>query len=168
MAFTKKVLMDKLGIGYELGPYETFPASFYDAGSGRTCSAEARMDPDGGELECEIQLMYDTPPEGKPSMEQVCIIKAKPITADEWDIVMLRVKGEPFGDDIYNWQEKSCNFFRAVIQELQTDTMPDIDELLDREFHNRERMGDQRQGGGGKSPKMKGAQLMGMKKGGGF
>lgn len=167
MAFSKKDLMDKLGIGYELGPYETFPASCYDSASGRTCSAEARMDPDGAEIEAEIQMMHDTPPEGKPSMEQICQIKAKPI-GQEWDVFVLRVRGEVFGQDLYNWQEKACNFFRAVLQELQSDTMPDIEELIDREFHSRERMGDQRQGGGGKSPKMKGAQLMGMKKGGGF
>jgi len=168
MTFTKKDLMDKIGIGYELGPYETFPASAMDSATGRTCSAEARMDPEGAELEAEIQMMYDTPPEGKPPMEQICFIKAKPVAGDQWDVIELRVRGEPFGEDIYNWQEKSCNFFKAVVQDLQMDTIPDIDDLLDREFHNRERLGDQRQGGGGKSPKMKGAQLMGMKKGGGF
>lgn len=168
MAFSKKDLMDKIGVGYELGPYETFPASCYDAASGRTCSAEVRMEPDGSELEAEIQMMYDTPPDGKPPMEQICLIKAKPISGDEWDVLTLRIKGEPFGEDLYNWQEKALNFNRAVIQELQLDTMPDIEDLIDREFHSRERMGDQRQGGGGKSPKMKGGQLLGMKKGGGF
>jgi hypothetical protein len=167
MSFSKKDLMDKLGVGYELGPYETCPFSALDSEGGRTCSAEARMDPDGVELEAEIQMVYDSPPDGKPPMEQICLIKAKPIAGEEY-IVTLRIKGEPFGDKIYNWQEKSLNFFRAVVQELQAGTIPDIDELIDREFHNRERMGSQRQGGGGKAPKMKGGQLLGMKKGGSF
>ena len=169
MRVSKKELMDKLGVGYELGPYETFPWSYYDPDSGCTCSAEVRMDPDGGELEAEVQMMYDTPPEGKPPMEQAFWIRSRPsAVSGEWEILDLKLQGAPPEKEIYNWQEKSCNFFHAVIQELQNDTIPDIEELIDRELHDRERMGDQRQGGGGKSPKIKTAQLTGMKKGGGF
>lgn len=170
MRVSKKELMDKLGVGYELGPYETHPWSCYESESGQTCSAEVRMDPDGTELEAEIQMMYDDPPPpGKPPMEQIFWIRSKPSqTSGEWEINDLKLRGGPLEEDIYNWQEKSCNFFNAVIQELQTDSMPDIEELIDMHFHNRERLGDQRQGGGGKAPKIKPGQLMDMKKGGGF
>ncbi len=167
MRLSKKDLMDKLGVGYELGPYETCPWSCYDSESGNTCSAEVRMDPDGTELEAEVQLMYDTPPEGKLPMEQAFWIRSKPVASTgEWEISELKLNGAPPEDEIYNWQEKSCNFFSAVVQELQTDTMPDIEELMDVHFHNRERLGDQRQGGGGKSPKIQANQLL--KKGSGF
>lgn len=168
MRASKKELMDKLGIGYELGPYETCPWSCYDSAIGKTCSAEARMDPDGKELEAEIQMMYDNPPEGIPPMEQVFLLKARPASDTEWEIIDFRLSGEAGDKEIYDWQGKCCDFFMAVIQELQADTIPDIDDLIDFHFHSRERLGDQRQGGGGKSPKMRGAQVMGMKKGGAF
>lgn len=166
MQVGKKELMDRLGVGHELGPYETFPWSGYDPEGGRTCSAEVRMNPDGDELEAEVQMMYDSPPPGAAPMEQIIFIKSSPNSEADWEIRFLRVRGEPLGDDIYNWQEKACNFFRAVAQELQSGTIPDIDELIDTCFHNRERFGDQRQGGGGKSPKIRTEQLL--KKSGGF
>ncbi len=166
MRLPKKELLSKLGVSQELGPYETFPWSCYDSETGQSCSAEVRMDPDGIELEAEVQMMYDEPPEGKLPMEQICVIRARPDRDDEWYVAAMTIRGEPVGDEIYNWQEKGCNFFNAVIQELQMDKIPDIDELLDREMHSRERMGDQRQGGGGKAPKIKTEQVM--KRGGGF
>lgn len=169
MRVSKKDLMDRLAVGYELGSYETCPWSCYDGESGRTCSAEVRMDPEGMELEAEIQLMHDTPPEGKPPMEQIFWIKSKPLqSSGEWEIADFKLRGAAPEEEIYNWQEKSCNFFSAFVQELQTDVIPDIDELIDREFHSRERAGDQSEGGGGKSPVIKANQLLDMKKGGGF
>ncbi len=166
MRVTLKELMDKLGVSHVLGPYETFPWSYYDAQTERTCCAEVRMDPDGREIEAEIQMMHDNPPAGTVPMEQICLIKSKPNRDTNWEIVSLRIHGQPFGEDIYNWQEKSCNFFNAVVQELLAEAIPDIEDLIDREFHSRERLGDQRQGGGGKSPKIQANQLL--KKSGGF
>ncbi len=163
-----KELMDKLGVGYELESYGTCPWSHYDPESGVTCSAEVRRDGGVDEIEAEIQIMYDDPPEGRPSMEQIALIRGKAVTGDEWDIVMLTIRGAPFGEDIYNWQEKSCYFFCAVIDELRQEIMPDIDDLIDREFHSRERFADQHGGGGGKSPKIKAGQLLDVKKGSGF
>lgn len=168
MKLEKKELMDKLGVGYELGPYETYPWSCYDSASGQTCSAEVRMDPDGNELEAEVQMMYDSPPEGKAPMEQIFWILSNPTpSTGEWEIRDLKLRGGPLEEEILNWQEKACNFFGALVQELQLEEMPDIDELIDLHFHNRERLGDQRQGGGGKQPKIRPNQLLDMKKGGG-
>lgn len=169
MRLSKKELMDKLGVGYELGPYETFPWSYYDGDSSRTCSAEVRMNPDGAEMEAEVQMMYDTPPEGTPPMAQFFWMKARPSgTTGEWEIIDYHLHGQKPEDEIYNWQEKSCNFFSAVVEELLSDTIPDLDELIDIHFHSHERMGDQRQGGGSKSPKIRTDQLLDMKKSGGF
>lgn len=168
MHVDKKEFMDRIGVGYELGSYETFPCSYYDSESGATCSAEARMDPGGMEMEAEVQLMYDSPPAGKPPMAQFFWIRAASSSSGEWDVLDLKLHGTPPEKEIMRWQEKSCNFFRAVIETLQTDTMPDLEDLIDLHFHRRERLGDQEQGGGGKSPKMNAAQLLNMKKGGGF
>ncbi|MCB9990363.1 MAG: hypothetical protein H6867_03155 [Rhodospirillales bacterium] len=169
MRLSKKDLMDKLSVGYELGPYETFPWSHYDGATGQSCSAEVRMDPDGNELEAEVQMMYDTPPEGRLPMEQFFWMKSKLSgTTGEWEIIDYKLKGAKPEEEIYNWQEKSCKFFSAVVEELLGETMPDLEELIDLHFHSRERLADQSQGGGGKSPKINTSQLMDMKKRGGF
>lgn len=165
MQITINELMDKLGVGRLLSPYETQPWSFYDSAKGQTCSAEVRMGMDGDEIEAEVQMVYDTPPAGKPSMEQICFIRAKP-SGEGWDSVLLRVRGETYGADKYNWQEKGCVFFALLVQSLQMNEIPDIDELLEEAFRGRDRGADQRGGGGGKSPKIKPAALMNIKKGG--
>jgi hypothetical protein len=162
-----KELLDKMGVGYVLGPYETCPWSAYDSGKGVTCSAEVRMAGDGAEIDAEIQLMYDTPPAGKPPMEQVCVMSCRPDKENKWTVETLRINGEPFGADIYNWQEKSCNFVHAVARALMLGEVPDMEELIREEFRKGERFADQ-QGGGGKSPKIKPAALMDIKKGGSF
>jgi hypothetical protein len=162
-----KDLLEKMGVGYPLGPYETCPWSAYDPASGATCSAEVRMGGDGDEVEAEIQMMYDTPPEGKLPMEQVCTLHCAPAGDNMWEVGQLRIRGEVYGEGIYNWQEKACNFIRAVAQALALGEVPDIDALIEEEFHGGERFADQ-QGGGGKSPKIKPAALLNIKKGTGF
>jgi hypothetical protein len=169
MRVAYKELMEVLGVGYLLGSYETCPWSAYDEDKAITCSAEVRADPDGETIEAEIQMMPDEPPAGKPPMEQMCLITAKKVSAaGEWEVKDLKIKGEPFDEEIYNWQEKCCNFFRAAIVELQRDIVPDIDDLIERELNIKEKQGDQRGSGGGKSPKIRAAQLLDMKQKGGF
>lgn len=170
MRVTLKELMDRLAVGYELGPYETYPWSFYDADKGATCSAEVRMGPDGDEAEAEIQLMHDTPPPGKAPVEHICYIRAvrSSVGDNMWEINTLRLNGEPLKEEIYDWQGKSCKFFAAVVQALLSEQVPDMDELIEEIFHNYERFHDQYGGGGGKSPKIKPSQLMDLKKGRGF
>lgn len=168
MRITLKELMDKLGAGYIPGPYETVPWSYYDSESGTTCSAELRMGIDGDEVEGEIQMLYDTPPEGKGTMELVCALRAAPSAGDQWTLAEFKIRGEAYGQDEYNWEEKGCDFFQAVTAELVAERMPDIDDLLDECFRKRERFADQYGGGGGKSPKIKPGALLGIKKGQGF
>ncbi len=163
MRVSVKDLMDKLGVGYVPGAYETVPWSA--AAAGRTCNAEIRMNDSGDEVEGEIQLMHDTPPTGKKPMEQICFLKCKPASDGEWTLTVFKIRGEPYGQDKYNWEEKAAKFFNAVVQELIGGNIPDFDELLEAAFHSRERFADQ-QGGSSKSPKIKPGQLLNMKKGG--
>lgn len=169
MRVTLKDLMDRLAVGVVLGPYETYPWSCYDGEKGMTCSAEVRMSADADEVEAEIQMMYDAPPAGKAPMEQVCYVQVRPGGTDGlWEVLNLRLKGEPLKEEVYNWQEKSCTFFAAVARALAAEEIPDIDELIEDIFHNYERFHDQYGGGGGKSPKIRPSQLLDIKKGRGF
>lgn len=168
MRDTLNELMEKLGVTYVLSPYETCPWSAYDSVKGLTCSAEVRMNPDGDEIEAEIQMLYEDPEPGKPSVNQVLWLKATPFIQSKWCVSNLRIKGKVEVGSTYNWEEKCCNLFRACVNELNLGNIPDFDALVEREMRDKERFGDQRGGGSGKSPKIRPAQLLDMKKGQGF
>lgn len=157
--------MEKLGVSYTLSPYETCPWAASDLMSGVTFSGEVRMSPDGNEIECELQLLNENPEAGKPSLEQLLWMQITPFTADIWTVKNLRVRNENWNNKVYSWEEKACNLFRACVTELGLGNVPDFDELLDREFLSKERFGDQRGGGAGKSPKIRPGQLLNMKTG---
>lgn len=164
MKVSLQELMDKMGIGYILGPYESCPWGHYDAEHGIHCNAEARMGMDSDEIEAEVQIVYDEPPEGKNALDQAFYIKAAPTAGGgQWTVTTLLLHGQPLEEDIYNWEEKSCRFFKAVVEELQAGALPDIEDLIDMIFHSNERFYDQYGGGGGKSPKVKG-DLSGIQK----
>jgi hypothetical protein len=168
MRDTLSELMERLGVDHALTAYETFPWSAYDMVKGLTCSAEVRMSTGGDEIEAEIQMLLEDPEPGKKPVEQVLWMKATPHVQTKWSVKDLRIKGESWVGKVYNWEEKSCNFFRACTTELNLGNIPDIDALLDREMHDKERFGDQRGSGSGKAPKIRPAQLLDMKKGQGF
>ncbi len=156
--------LQKLGVGYALGSYETCPWSAGEAD--KTCSAEVRMGSDANEIEAELQIFYDNPDPGQHSIEQVLWLKATPHQG-AWDVTDLRIKREDWRGRIYGWEEKCLNFFRACVMDLEQGRIPDIEALLEKEMNEKERFGGGR-GGGGKSPKIKPAQLLQMKQSSGM
>lgn len=163
--------MDNLGVGYTLSPYENSLWSVYDDEQGITCSAEVRMGPDGDEIDAELQMVYENPPEGKEPLEQIFIAQFKPAVGskDKWDHRYIKIKGHTDEDrKKYNYEEKACKFFDACVQELKMGLMPDIDALLEREMKDKERFSDQYGGGSSKAPKIQAQQLLGMKNGRGM
>lgn len=165
MRATLEEVMENLGVGYTLSPYETCPWAASDLMTGQTFSAEVRMSPDGNEIECELQLMSENPEPGKLPFETLMWMQLNPFVQDKWSVKNLRVRNEVWNGKVYGWEEKSCNLFRACVTELALGNVPDFDELLDREVTSRERFGDQRGGGAGKSPKIRPGQLLNMKTG---
>ena len=168
MRATVKELMDKIGVGYELGPYETCPWSAYDAERGITAMAEVRMNNDGNELEAEIQFLHDSPEAGQPPVEQMVWIFCKPVANALWSPTTFQIRKKDETAELYGWEAKCCNFFRACVQDLKMDIVPDIDEIAERELGGDERFRDARRGGGSKAPKIKPQALLGMKQGRGF
>lgn len=165
MRATLPELMEKLGVGYSLSPYETCPWAASDLMTGATFSGEVRMSPDGNEIECELQLLSENPEPGKSSVEHLMWMQIMPFVQGSWSVKNLRVKNEIWNGKVHNWEEKACNLFRACVSELALGNVPDFDELIDREFLTKERYGDQRGGGAGKSPKIRPGQLLNMKTG---
>jgi hypothetical protein len=100
---------------------------------------------------------------GKPY--QVMLMRILPVTDKEWDTKKLLVKGKSYENDFNGWEEKGCDFFRACIEAMQMGEIPDIEELIDSTLHDGSWGGSRRGRVGRKSPKIKPAQLLGMKKG---
>jgi hypothetical protein len=170
MRFELKSLMEKLGVNRVLAPYETQPWFHYDAGKALTCSAEVRMGPGNEDIEAEIQFLKDeTSESGEESAgggtEQIMRMKILPAGDGLWKVTELRVKGEDYVNEISDWETKGCNFFRACIQALQMGDLPNIEELIESELGDDDDWGGGRRGKvGRKSPKIKPAQLLGMKR----
>ncbi len=184
-----KKLMEHLGVDRTLAPYETQPWFLYDDAKGVTCSAEVRMGPGGDDIEAEIQLVYDEGrmpepaaplpvPAGEPPPPpvstglmfeggpiQIMRMRALPLE-NLWTPKELRIKGQDYKNKVFNWEEKSCNFFRACIEALQMSEIPNIDDLIEKELGDEDDWGGGKKGRiGRKAPKIKPAQLLGLKKG---
>lgn len=168
MRLILKELLERLGVGYILGGYQTHPWSHMDYDSGQTCSAEVRMGPDENEIEAEIQMMYDTPPEGKMPLERLVNMVVRQQSDGKWEIKVFRIKNENKFDAFPGWQKKAVQLFRECTKKLATEEMPDFDDLLDDIFNEDKTRGGSTGQGGGKAPKIKPAQIMDMKKGAGF
>ena len=173
-----KDLMNKLGVGYILSPYETRPWYVYDADEGITCSAEVRVGPGAQDVEAEIQFLYDEREEeeddddddksgktdGRPhGVKQMLLIKVLPFRDNLWTPTLFVVKGEDYTAQIYDWETRACQFFVDCIEAIQMDELPDIDEMVDNDLY------DAKGGGkkgriGKKSPKINPGALLGMKR----
>lgn len=177
-----KEVMEKLGVDYVLSAYETRPWFLYDAERGITCSAEVRMGPGEEDVQAEIQFLHDEKEETEGSSEsgggssagsfdshgrlqQIMHMRIIPAREGKWVPVFLTINGESYVNEVYNWEEKGCNFFRSCIEAIQMNELPDIEKLIDTEMYDSGRAGGGRKGRvGRKSPKIKPGQLLGMKR----
>lgn len=142
-----KELMEKLGTGHILSPYETRPWYVYDESLGITCSAEVRIGPGAEDVEAEIQYLHDEEDTrydndanyGSP--EQIFIMRLKPNRDNLWSGIHLHVRGQNLTNEIHNWDERGCSFFYMFISALQMGELPDIDELFEDELTDKSRSG---------------------------
>lgn len=170
MRVTLQKLMESLGVGHVLAPYETRPWFLYDEAKKLTCSAEVRMGPGAEDCEAEIQILQDEE-EGSGDGEgagggpqQIMTMRILPASDASWTTVSLLVKGKDYKNEIHDWEMKGCNFFRACVEALQMQTMPDFDELIAKELEDDDFGGGKRGRIGRKAPKIKPAALMGLNK----
>lgn len=160
MKVTTQELMDHLGVDHILSPYETAPWSTYDPDRGLTCNADVRMGPDMDDLEAEIVLVYDTPPEGAPSVEQIMFLHLKLDMNKKWTADVLKLQGETFTGKIYDWDKKACEFFISATLQLTRNVIPDFEEMIERIFKAADTFGSGTGGGGGRKPIIRPEQLL--------
>ncbi|MDH5721821.1 MAG: hypothetical protein OEY94_00660 [Alphaproteobacteria bacterium] len=168
-----KELMERLGVGYDLSAYETRPWFLYDDEKGISCSAEVRAGPGLEDVEAEIQFLYDedsdeSEDEDSGSIgggsQQIFLLRAKPSKDGVWSPCYLTVKGESYVNEIYDWEGKGCEFFRACIEDIQMSVLPDIEDLIDTELQDDRRGGGKKGKVGKKKPSINPNALMGMKR----
>ena len=149
-----KELMEKLGVGYELSPYETRPWFLQDDDRGISCSAEVRVGPGAEDVELEIQFLKDDDyfeeEDAEPGPEQVMMMRFIPSKDQIWGATMMLVKGKSYANEIYNWGERGCEFFCSCIGALQMGEIPDIDELIETLLTDKKTGGRGRRGRVGK------------------
>lgn len=174
--------MEKLGVDYVLSAYETRPWFLYDSDRGITCSAEVRMGPGEEDVQAEIQFLHDEKEDDSQGsgskdggggssfdshgkLQQILLMRIIPVRDDKWVPVFLTINGESYVNEVHNWEEKGCNFFRSCIEAIQMNELPDVEKLIDTEMYDSGRAGGGRRGRvGKKSPKIKPGQLLGMKR----
>ncbi len=151
-----KDLMEKLGVGHELQPYETRPWFLYDNESGITCSAEVRVGPGASDVELEIQFLHDEDDaryEDEMTYagpEQIMMMRFLPSKEQIWSATVMFVKGEDYRNKIHSWGERGCEFFTLCIGAIQMGELPDIDGLIESELTDDTRGGRGRRGRVGK------------------
>lgn len=195
MRLALQEFLQKLGVNHVLSPYETQPWLHYDEAQGITCSAEVRMGPGGDDIEAEIQFFKDDGDETEGGEEtggtgtagssdsggedvdivasikpgerkQIMRMRAIPQGGEkQWGPADLLVNGKNYVNEIHDWEEKGCAFFRGCIQSIQMGELPDVNELIKQELDDDVWGGRSSGKIGRKSPKIKPAQLLGMKKG---
>lgn len=134
------------------------------SGEGGAPPPAPEMDPFTGlPVEPEPPPVLDLLKPGRPY--QVLFMRILPMTEKEWTTKKLLVKGKDYENDFDGWEEKGCDFFRACIEAMQMSEIPDIEELIDTVLTDGSWGGSRRGRVGRKSPKIKPAQLLGMKKG---
>ncbi len=151
-----KELMDLLGVGHELSPYETRPWFLYDPELGITCSAEVRIGPGADDVETEIQFLYDEDDAryddesqyGGP--EQILMMRFLPSKEGIWSPSIMFIKGEDYRNKIHNWGERGSAFFTDCIAAVQMNELPDIDDLIEEHLVDKARGGRGRRGRVGK------------------
>lgn len=168
-------LLENLGVGHPLSPYEAHPWFVYDETKGITCSAEVRMGPTGQDIEAEIQFLYDEKDDEDDQgesgtttaggREQILMLRAQPVAEDKWTLKYLTIKDENYVNEFHGWEEKGCEFFLSCVEALQMEEIPDIEALKDEKMKDDSFWGGGKRGKiGRKSPKVKPASLMGMGK----
>lgn len=160
-------IMKKLGVGRDLNVYETQPWLTYDVEQNLTCEAEVRCNGDKTEIEAECQFMPDTPVADQLPVEQICLIKVDQYKrgGGEFTVTSCVIRGEEWKGKFYDWETKSCNFFRALVTEIRNDKIPDVDAILKREMKDTSFYGKGQGDGSNKQPKINASQLMYDRKG---
>ncbi len=163
MAWTLRAFMDLLGVDRLLAAYETQPWFAEDSSKSISCSANVTMDSDLSLIEADVYLVLEKPdPVSNNQTQEIIKLIGKPRVDGKWVVNELRIKGQSYKSKIYNWEEKGCNLFRAVITSLERGVIPDFDELTEKEMHENERFADQWGSGSSKAPIIKADQLLDM------
>lgn len=73
--------------------------------------------------------------------EQIMLMRFTPNKNEQWQGVIMFVKGEEYHGKIGDWDTRGCAFFFDFISALQMNEMPDLEELIEEHLVDRQRRG---------------------------
>lgn len=166
MPMTLKKFMDKLGVGYELQAYETYPWNYYDTDKDVSIDASVIMNADRDVVEAEITYSYMSPPPGGQAFERVFWMKITPYTGADWKMKVLLIHDKDATIEVHDSEGRACQVFYRFASTLLRGEVPDFDEILKEEFYKGDRTGHRSGGSTGKqAPKINPEQMPGMNRG---
>lgn len=169
MRKTYKEVMNMLSVPKVLGAYETWPWSHFDEATQTSMCAEVRVSPDNDQVEAEIQIIRDAPEDGELPFECCLWLVVEEKKDNQWCTTAMTKKGEPYGQDVYDWEQRSTKVFSRCAVLLNQGTLPNFDEIFEEEFKSSDRFGAKGGEGGSKSPIVRPDALLDMRRdGGGF
>lgn len=169
MRKTFKEVMNLLSVPKILGPYETWPWSHYDDTTQTSMSAEVRMGSEENSVEAELQIIRDDPQEGELPFECLLWAIVEERKDNEWCTKAMTLKGEPYGEDVFDWEQRSLKVFSRCAILLNQGIMPDFENIFEEEFKTNDRYGSKGGAGSSKAPIVRPEALLDMRKdGGGF
>ena len=163
-------ILEKLAVDRALHPYESVCWQANDAEKGIVCNAEVRVNAYADTIHAEIQWMSGERDDGTfAKVEQILWCESQPRNQGMWDIMAAKFRGKDYFNSTYNWDEKLCKFFRAVVRALKQGKVPDLDEIEKTEMHEGGVFGDRTGDGSGRNVKVNtNALLYDNKRGRGF
>lgn len=160
MKATLSQLMDSLAIETQMGPYDSHMWSADDDDRGVMCTAQASMNGEGDEMDVTIDVTHTKPKPDTPEHEQTMFFHLKQDNNKKWTPDILRIKRDLMHSKIFDWEKKACDFFVAVVAALKRDTVPDLDEMIERFFKATDNFATGTGGGGKRNPTIKPEQLL--------
>lgn len=155
-----KDILEKFAVDRALQPYESAFWQATDEEKRVTCSAEIRVNAYADAIEAEIQWMPMNENGDVTKTDQVLWCEVKPQNQGLWAIQAAKFRGKDYLNSVFDWDEKLCRFFRAVVRSLNQDKVPDLDEIEKTEMSDSGVMGDRRGDGSGRNVKIKTNQLL--------
>ncbi len=160
-------ILEKFAVDRPLNPYESAFWQASDDEKNVICSAELRVNAYADGIEAEVQWMDVTEAGDIKKINQVMWCEAKPQTQGLWAMSAAKFKGTDYQNSVFEWDEKLCRFFRAVVRALKAGKVPDLEELEKTEMGDSGVYGDKRGDGSGRNVKINTNNLLyDMKRGG--
>lgn len=142
MRDTLDKLVQKMGIGQTISPYETIPYDFFNEKNDMDFIAMVSLTGKRGDFYAEVQVIQHVDGQESPKFNQVFFMHAKHEHKDIYLVDYMRILGRPISGVYKGWFPKGARFFSQCVTHINKKVMPDFEMIYQTCF------GDEKKGGG--------------------